>query len=385
MTRIAFVYFDAGGGHRSAMESLLTVIERQQRPWEISTVNLQDILEPHDFVRRLTGERMQDLYNRTLRAGWTLGSPQLLVALHATIRLLHNRAVSTLAEHWRQYPADMVVSVISNFNREIADSVKLGLPGAKFVTVMTDIADYAPRHIWIVPELEYIVCGSARAVEQARRIGHNGRVYQTSGMMLNPKFYESRKFDRAQERYRLGLDPDCPTGLVLFGGYGSKDMLEIARRLEHYTGDLQLIFICGRNKQLAEHLRTMAARKRRYVEGFTLEIPFFMRLTDFFIGKPGPGCVSEALACGLPVIVVCNAWTLPQERYNTEWIRSKGFGVVLRSFRAINSAVTEILKPQAIYRHNVAHYSNRAVFEVPDILQQILNEPGTPAAQSQNR
>ncbi len=384
--RIAFVYFDAGGGHRSAMESLLTVIERQQRPWEISTVNLQDILEPHDFVRRLTGQRMQDVYNRILSAGWTLGSPQLLVALHATIRLLHNRAVSSLAEYWRQHPADMVVSVISNFNREIADSVKLGLPAAKFVTVMTDIADYAPRHIWIVPELEYIVCGSERAVEQARRMGHNnGRVYQTSGMILNPKFYECRKFDRAQERYRLGLDPDCPTGLVLFGGYGSKDMLEIARRLEHYTGDLQLIFICGRNKDLAEKLRTMAGRKRRYVEGFTVEIPFFMRLADFFIGKPGPGCISEALACGLPVIVVCNAWTLPQERYNADWIRNHGFGVVLRSFRAVNSAVAEILQPQAMYRRNVARYSNRAVFELPDVLQQILNEPGTPAAQSQNR
>jgi UDP-N-acetylglucosamine:LPS N-acetylglucosamine transferase len=41
-----------------------------------------------------------------------------------------------------------------------------------------------------------------------------------------------------------------------------------------------------------------------------------MALSDFFIGKPGPGSISEALSKHLPVIIDCNAWTLPQERYN---------------------------------------------------------------------
>jgi hypothetical protein len=376
--RIAFVYFDAGGGHRSAMDSLLSVIERQQRPWKISTLNLQEVLDRHDFVRRLTGLRVQDVYNRMLSSGWTLGSPQLLWALHGAIWVLHNRLVSTLAAYWREHPADVVVSVISNFNRELAASVKLGLSGAKFVTVMTDIADYSPRPIWIMRESEYLVCGSERAVEQARSMGHgNGWVFQTSGMILNPKFYASRNVDRSLERQRLGLDPDCPTALLLFGGQGSKEMLEIATRLEHYPGALQLIFICGHNRELASRLRNMRTGRRRYVEGFTREIQHYMSLADFLVGKPGPGSVSEALACGLPVIVVCNSWTLPQERYNAEWIAANRFGIVLRSFAGINQAVSQMLAPGATFRASVAQYSNRAVFEAVDILQEIMDQPLT--------
>ena len=32
-------------------------------------------------------------------------------------------------------------------------------------------------------------------------------------------------------------------------------------------------------------------------------MPFFLRLADVFIGKPGPGTVSEALVMGVPVVV----------------------------------------------------------------------------------
>ena len=61
-----------------------------------------------------------------------------------------------------------------------------------------------------------------------------------------------------------------------------------------------------------------------YVEGFTKEVPRYMQLADYFIGKPGPGSISEAVAMRLPVIVERNAWTLPQERYNADWVRETG-------------------------------------------------------------
>jgi UDP-N-acetylglucosamine:LPS N-acetylglucosamine transferase len=100
-------------------------------------------------------------------------------------------------------------------------------------------------------------------------------------------------------------------------------MREIAQRLEDSTLKVQLIFICGRNRALADDLRRQRSRCGRVVIGFTEEVPFFMQVADFFIGKPGPGSLSEALLMKLPVIVERNTRTMPQERYNVDWVLEK--------------------------------------------------------------
>src|ERR1700686_5563990 len=84
--RISLVFFDAGGGHRNAATALQVEIERQGLPFEVSLVNLQEILDPLDILRKLTGIRIQDMYNKMLRHGWTLGSPQLMRVLQLVVR-----------------------------------------------------------------------------------------------------------------------------------------------------------------------------------------------------------------------------------------------------------------------------------------------------------
>ena len=365
--RLDFIFFDAGGGHRSAANALKAVIEQQGRPWEIRLVNLQEILDPLDIFRKYTGIRMQDVYNVMLQKGWTLGSAQMTVLMHGLIRMYHGGQVRLLKEFWKQGERDLVVSLIPNFNRALRDS----LPATPLVTILTDMADYPP-HFWIERQNQYLICGTEKAVDQARTLGHpNEHVFATSGMILRPSFYQPETADRASERTRLGLDPELPTGLVLFGGQGSSVMPEIAQNV---TARAQFIFICGRNKKLAARLRAMDTKFPKYVEEFTSEIPYYMHLSDFFIGKPGPGSISEAIAMHLPVVVERNSWTLPQERYNTEWVREKQVGVVLKSFREIDAGLRELLDPSnfARFKANAAAIVNRAVFEIPDILESLL-------------
>src|SRR5260370_13854781 len=83
--KLDFIFFDAGGGHRSAANALKSVIEQQQRPWDIRLVNLQEVLRPLDIFRKVTGLPMEDVYNLLLRTGWTLGSPQPTKILHGLI------------------------------------------------------------------------------------------------------------------------------------------------------------------------------------------------------------------------------------------------------------------------------------------------------------
>src|SRR5271169_5437221 len=255
MKKIQILFHDAGGGHRNAAVALQTVIAQQERPWHVDLIQFQDLTDHLDVLRKLTGIRIQEQYNTLLRNGWTLGATQLLRVLQAIIRLFHAPLVKLLARHFRQKPADLMVSVIPHFNREIAEAWNGCYPGRPFATIITDLADFPP-HFWIEPIKEqFVICGTERAVEQARQMGKDlSHILKTSGMILRPDFYQEENADPVALRRELNLRPDLPTGMLLFGGFGSNQMYEIVERLEAAGLLLQLIVICGRNEKLAEKI-----------------------------------------------------------------------------------------------------------------------------------
>jgi len=375
MERIEFCFFDAGGGHRAAATALEMSIRSQGLSWDVRLTNLQELLDELDILKKFTGIRIQDCYNNMLRTGWTLGSTQLMRVLQLTIRAYHSATLCLMERHWKETNPDMVVSFVPHFNRALYESFHRVFPGRPFVTVLTDVADY-PEHFWIERnQQQHFVCGSERAVAQARERGYSGdRIFRASGMILHPRFYEKPVDNRIEERERLGLRPNLPTGLILFGGHGSKEILKIADRLNQSALQLQLLIVCGKNEKLAAALRARKFRFPVFIEGFTSRVNYYMQLADFFIGKPGPGSLSEALAMRLPVIVERNAWTLPQERYNADWVLENEVGLVLPNFRDIDKAVALLIEPETLarYRRNATAMKNQAVFEIPVFLQKIL-------------
>jgi UDP-N-acetylglucosamine:LPS N-acetylglucosamine transferase len=393
MKKILVVFHDAGGGHRNAAIALQTIAAQQGRDWQVELVQFQDLTDRLDVLRKLTGIRIQQQYNIILQNGWTLGSKYLLRVLQLTIRLLHGPMVRLLQGFWREHPADLLVSVIPHFNREISESWKAIYPGRPFVTLITDLADYPPR-FWIEPIKEqYVIAGTECAADQARAFGHdNSHIFQASGMILRPDFYLKDDVDPIALRNEMGLQPDLPTAIVLFGGHGSKVMLSIAERLNTADVPLQLILICGRNDELAAKFRARKWNLPVHVVGFTKEVHKLMRAADFLIGKPGPGSIAEAMVRKLPVLIECNSWTLPQERYNSEWVTEKRVGIVLHSFKGIVEGVRQILEPARLaeFRKNVGALNNRAIFEIPEMLARLLGEsaeaaelPADPAVHTQ--
>jgi 1,2-diacylglycerol 3-beta-galactosyltransferase len=372
--KITIVFFDAGGGHRSAAEALKSVLETQQRPWNVELLNLQELLDQLDVLKKITGIRIQDGYNLILRKGWTRLTPQLLPVLQGVVAMYHRPTVKMLAKYWKENPTDLVLSVIPHFNRAMADSIRESTPATAFATLLTDFADYPP-HFWIEKQSQYFICGTERAEQQAFEHGHDrDHVFLASGMVMKSRFYEKRSVDAPAELKRLGLDPDLPTGIVLFGGHGSSTMLDIVKRLNAGRSELQLILICGKNQKLLNAIKSIPTRFPKFVEGFTQDVDYYMALSSFFIGKPGPGSISEALQFHLPVIVECNGRTLPQERYNAQWVTEKRVGIVLKNFRQIREGVEQLLEPSAYTElsENAQAYENRALLEIPGFLEQIL-------------
>jgi hypothetical protein len=379
---IDLIYIDSGGGHRAAARSLEAVVREQHKPWELRLQGAQDLLDSIDFIRKLTGIPFQEIYNIMLRRGWTIGSRQLIPVMHLLIRLTHRRQVRVLEEHWREHPADMVVSVIPHYNRALRQAFQRACPGRPFVTIMTDIVDYPP-HFWIENLDQYLICGSERARKQALSLDiPEKRVLAMSGMILDPRFHAARRLDngsgRAAGRIGLGLDPELPTGLVMFGAVGSMDALRVVRALNRPGIGVQLIVLCGRHAESLEALRSVEAHILLHLEGFTRDVAYFMSLADFFIGKPGPGSISEALSMHLPVIVECNVRTMIHERYNAQWIREQQLGLVVTSFDRLGEAIPKLLDPErfALFRANAARIRNSAVYEAVRWLDSILENHG---------
>lgn len=368
MRRVILVYFNAGGGHRATARALANALARSD-DLAIQTINLVDMLDPRARFERLLGIPPEDLYNARLSSGLTLGMRHELKVLQFLIRQTHAAQVKRLMAYWEQTQPDLVVSLIPNFNHALGESLGLWRSEVPFVTLMTDLADHPPN-FWMVPGItRHLICGTPRAREQALDAGlPPAWVHLSSGMLLAQDFYEPPAFDRQQRRVELGLPATAPVGVVMFGGYGSNAMRLIAQRLP----EIPLILMCGRNASLAQALRKQPAHAPRVIVEFTDRVPDWLRLGDFFIGKPGPASLSEAVHLGLPVIVTRNAWTMPQERYNTDWVLENGLGIVQRSFRSIQEAANQLISDLPAFQASVSKMKNRAIVEVPQFILRLL-------------
>lgn len=379
--KVNVVTGQGGGGHYATYHALCAVAEQQQFPWEFSVTDMDEIitnLAAQNQIQNayeMFGISGHDLYNLMLKSGWTWLWPLKMWLNKFMVKLNHEVGVNFFEQHWRKQQPDLVVSVMPLYNKGLAASLQKAKPGTPYITLIVDFADYPPA-FWLEPDADCLhVCATEKAIAQAATLGVKPeRVIKSSGMVVHPRFYQPLTDDRSQSRERLGLDPERLTGIVMFGGHGSKVMLEIAQKLEALGDQLQLIFLCGRNETLATEIKNIPGNQRRFVTTFTEDVPFYMHLSDFFIGKPGPGSLSEALVMKLPVITESNGSTLIHERYNAEWIKEQQVGVVLSNFRQIDRAVKQFLDPETFARYcaNVQGIDNQAVFEVSEIMAQAI-------------
>jgi 1,2-diacylglycerol 3-beta-galactosyltransferase len=370
---------DAGGGHRAAARALAAAVEETGAPFRLRVESFQQTLLPLDVLKRATGLSLEDAYNLILRQRWSALMVPLLRVMHAAIRIRRPAIVRTLAAWLREQPRPAaVLSVMPNFNGVMRDAIREAVPGVPLVVVLTDFADFPPR-FWIEPGIDRVVVGTDAAREQAIEIGvPPERVTRVSGMVMHPRFYRSGGPSvRGGVRGELGLGEADFAVTLLFGGKGSPEMAPLAQRLLEAGPSLRVIAICGENPALYERLAPLEARAggRLVRLGFTDRVADMLAASDILVTKPGPGSLSEAFHQRVPVVVTRNVHTIPQERFNTDFVRDRGLGLVVSHWTGIPRAVLGLLRDApartAIRERLAALPENRAVYEVIDLLARL--------------
>lgn len=370
--RILFLIGRGGGGHKASARAL-----RDAMPAEIqASVEMVDVgytLEACLWGRsepRKHGFDADELYNWLLKNGcFCLAALSGLVA-RGFANLGRNRLVRALTGMWAMAPPTLVVSFVPFFNGIFRDALHAANPDAAIVTVVTDFAN-SPEHTWLDPHephsaRHFIVAGTDTLVSQCRQLGYPTiDVLRSSGMVVHPCFH-ARPEDAAQAS--PGVQERA---LISFGAMPPLRVERIAAALAASQPQLAVVVLCGGNAKLLKRLQ-----RRGDVTALPMvtadEVRRHMRESAFVLGKPGPGTVSEAAACGV-AFVTERRGVMAQERDVLTWIEEAGAGVVVDSLTELPADLRNRVAACAPTLRTLKA-NNRAVFEVRDLVMSLLGK-----------
>ena len=374
---LVVVYTDAGGGHRATGEALKDILE-DTGDFRVTMVNAyQDVLPHLDLFARYTSRDVEQTYNQLILQQGRTGAFCLAFYLGALINVVTRggRARKAFSALWERTEPDLVVSVLPMINHLLLDSLKGYRNGTTpFTVLMTDWMEMLPS-VWFPRRPNYFAIAGTDVCQQqlARRSRIGDRLFRMDGLLTRPVFLEPVPDDRAAARIALGLAPDKPVVCMMYGGYGSSRMLELAEALREEPPQIQMVFLCGRNEGLARSIESAALPFPALVVGYTRAVHRYMAVSDIFVGKTGPLSVSEALAVGLPILIDRQN-VLPQEHAVLKWVRRTGAGAVFSTPRQFSRSLKALLAKGPAARNPGAGAAggNRAASQIPDFFAEIV-------------
>lgn len=185
------------------------------------------------------------------------------------------------------------------------------------------ITDFDVNGFWVHPEVDfYLVAHENVAKKIRRRFGVPDQLIFRTGIPIDPDFSRPQP-PKTVLRRMLGLDPDRFTILLMGGGIGLGPIEECLHHFRRLLPAAQLVVITGKNRNLYERLQEgFAGDPRIRLYGFVDSMVHFMNAADIIVSKPGGLSSSEALACGLP-LMICQP--IPgQEERNSRFLMRKG-------------------------------------------------------------
>jgi 1,2-diacylglycerol 3-beta-galactosyltransferase len=206
------------------------------------------------------------------------------------------------------------------------------------VTVVTDLVSI--HQWWLCPDVDLCLVPTEQVRQGALEEGFAPEKVKVIGMPVGLDFLNGSKA-QGELRKEFGLEEELFTILLVGGGEGMGNVFEVARAAAQASLDLQLLIIAGRNERLKARLDETSWEVPTRVVGFSANMPDMMHAADLLITKAGPSTISEALACGLPILI--SGSLRGQEEGNAELVVESGAGLLTPTPEEVVIALRRLL------------------------------------------
>ncbi len=274
---------------------------------------------------------------------------------------------SLLREELRRRQPDVVVATHWAYQGILAAIFAVEKQRRPLVTTVTDLA--AVNKQWFHPAADLRLVPTPDVYQQALAAGLPAETIKITGIPIRPDLAVDDD-DPAALRAQLGWRPDLFTVLAI----GSKRLEHLdqhLRSLNHSGWPLQLVAVAGGNPGLFARLQATEWHVAAHVYDYVTDMGQFLRGADCVLSKAGGLIVSEALACGRPLILVD---VIPgQETPNADYVVAGGAGVLAQDSEAVLEAVCHWLESDRRLYHEQASRARqlgrpRATFEAAELI-----------------
>ncbi len=331
--RVLILMSNTGDGHRASAEALASGFDQYfagRFDVEIVDLLVNHLPAPLSQLPKIYAPLTNRL-PRLWQFMWHVGASPRVINLLATAASWVVR--SDLVQIFADCDPDLVISVHPLIQHIALDALahsiqRQGGPRSiPFVTVVTDLATAHPT--WFHPDLDLCFVGSQSAQRQALACRVEPQRLYDYGLPVRSSFL-AQPASKADLRRALGMHPTLPAVLIASGGEGHGPIVEIAMRTaEALVGrngpDGQLVVICGRNRSAQRRLAAHRWHVPAQVRGYVTDMQRWMFAADCMVTKAGPGTISEALVCGLPLVL--SGFIPGQEAANVNYVVGNGAGL----------------------------------------------------------
>jgi processive 1,2-diacylglycerol beta-glucosyltransferase len=204
------------------------------------------------------------------------------------------------------------------------------------------------RNAILVTDYDRYYVAIQESAEYLAGIGVPAGKVKVTGIPIDPVF--EQPLSRTEARRKLRLAPDARILLIAAGGYGLGPIEQLVHQLLAQKRSWQLVAIAGKSETLRKHLEEIGrtagklpgGRERLVAVGFTTEMDRYMAAADLLIGKAGGLTTSEALARGLPMVLI---EPIPgQEERNADHLLEAGAAIRSNNLPAAGWKIATLLE-----------------------------------------